>query len=272
MNTKAKPWNEEFARFFEDPSREALREVLRRNVGEQNELDFKEEWVEKSKLAKHVLAIANSKGGCIVFGVDDGTMEPRGLSEPKDKSDVFREVKKYLPGQLLEQLDVITFSYEASEYPKLIGKTFQVLLISDDVERIPFAAASAGSDIRTAAIYVRRGAESLEANYEELQRMINRRLETGVSSTAELDIRKHLSQLRVLYQEISPTRTKPNALMQSLGEMARGVLGVNSEPNPDYPAEGFDKFVAKAIEWKKQHILESLRAPDPGESGSRLHS
>jgi len=262
---KPKAWNEEFAAFFENPSRETLRDLLRRNVGELNELDFKLEWPEKSALGRHVLAVANSKGGCIVLGVEDGTMDPKGLVEPKDKAEVFQELKKYIPAPLLEELSVATFPYAASEYPKLQGKTFQVLFIPDDVERIPFIAASDGRDIRNTAVYVRRGTESIEADYDDLQRLINRRLETGLSSTAELDIREHLTQLRILYQQLSPTRDIESPLMLRLGDMARSALGIGSEPNPHYPAEGLDAFVAKAIELKKQKILETLRVALPGQ-------
>lgn len=255
---KPKAWNEEFATFFENPSRETLRDLLRRNVGELNELDFKLEWPEKSALAKHVLAVANSKGGCIVFGVEDSTMDPKGLAELKDKAEMFQELKKYIPAPLLEELNVVPFSYAASEYPKLQGKTFQVLFIPDDAERIPFIAVAGGSELRNAAVYVRKGTASVEADYDDLQRLINRRLEIGVSSTAELDIREHMTQLRILYQQLSATRDV-SPLMLQLGDMARRALGIGSEPNPDYPAEGLDAFVAKAIELKKQKILETLR-------------
>ncbi len=47
-------YNEAFARFFESPTREGLRDLLRDNRGEANELDFKRTWPRASKLAKHV--------------------------------------------------------------------------------------------------------------------------------------------------------------------------------------------------------------------------
>jgi len=244
--------------FFENPSREALRDLLKRNVGELDELDFKAVWPEKSALAKHVLAVANSKGGCIVLGVEDSTMEPIGLAKSKDKAQVFQELEKYIPPPLRQQLDVLTFHYEVSEYPKLQGKTFQVCLIPDDAEHIPFIAASGGDKIRNAAIYVRKGTESAEADYDDMQRLVNRRLETGVSSTAEMDIRDHLTQLQVLYSQLSPTRNKATSLSGTLGEITRTILGMESEPNPEYPAEELDAFVARAILLKKGRILEVL--------------
>jgi hypothetical protein len=56
---RGRAFREAFARFFEEPTREGLRELLRENFGEANELDFKREWPESSKLAKHVLGLAN---------------------------------------------------------------------------------------------------------------------------------------------------------------------------------------------------------------------
>lgn len=99
------------------------------------------------------------------------------------------------------------FSYEESEYPKLKGKSFQVLFVEDDPTHLPFAAVKDGPHVRGNAIYTRRGVATEEANYEELQRIINRRLETGYSSRRELDLKTHLEQLRVLYEQLSPYST-----------------------------------------------------------------
>jgi hypothetical protein len=260
---KTKAFKEEFARFFENPSRETLRDLLRQTVGELNELDFKEEWPEKAELAKHVLAIGNTGGGCVVFGVEDGSSDPKGLSSPKDKAEVSRELRKYVPPPLLDQLDVVDFRYEASEYPRLKGKVFQVLFIPDDATRVPFIAAATGEKVREAAIYVRRGTESVEVNYEELQRLVSRRLETGRSSAAERDVRDHLAQLRILYQQLSPTRETGSADLFGVGDLVRHALGIGTAPNPDYPAEGFDTFVARAIELKKGKVLAVLDVSFP---------
>lgn len=74
---KRKGLKEAFAQFFENPSREALRQLLVDHTGEHDELDFKSELIEKSQLAKHILAMANKSGGIIIFGVkeDNGQLE-----------------------------------------------------------------------------------------------------------------------------------------------------------------------------------------------------
>ena len=80
-------------RFYEEvvnePSREKFREFIKNNVGELDEVDFKEQWISKGELSKLLLAMANSRGGVIVIGIkenDDGTLEPIGLEELKDKA------------------------------------------------------------------------------------------------------------------------------------------------------------------------------------------
>lgn len=52
-----------------NPTRENFRVPLQNHLGEEDYLDFKKGWPEKEKEARHILAMANSGGGCIVFGV-----------------------------------------------------------------------------------------------------------------------------------------------------------------------------------------------------------
>lgn len=66
MKNNSKSLYEEFAVFFENPTRDSLRKLLSRNFGESNQIDFKESWPESNKLAKHILAFANSGGGVIL--------------------------------------------------------------------------------------------------------------------------------------------------------------------------------------------------------------
>ena len=101
-----------------------------------------------------------------------------------------------MPNVLLTDVDIQNFSYEASEYPKLIGKKFQVILIPSEPIHLPYVAMSEGDGIRNNAIYIRRGTNTEEANYDELQRVINRRLETAYFSQSELDARAHIEQLK----------------------------------------------------------------------------
>ena len=136
-----KDQHEGFAQFFSAPTREALRELLRRNLGETDYLDFKEAWPDTPKLARHILALANSGGGAIVVGVAqaaDGKLLPTGLRALKDKVDLIPPVKAYVPKSL--DVQVLDFHFDASEYAALIGKVFQVLLVESDAKELPYLA------------------------------------------------------------------------------------------------------------------------------------
>lgn len=55
-------------RLLQEPTLDHFREFLQDQTGEHNAIDFKQEWIEKDKLAKLMLALANYGGGIVVFG------------------------------------------------------------------------------------------------------------------------------------------------------------------------------------------------------------
>ncbi len=82
-----------------EPTLEKLREFLHSQTGEHNSIDFKEQWIENATLAKEILALSNSQGGIIVFGVsenDDKTISISGLSEIVDKAIISNGIKNYI--------------------------------------------------------------------------------------------------------------------------------------------------------------------------------
>ena len=209
MNNMKKSINEEFARFFEKPSREGLRELLKNNHGEFSNCDFKGKWPELDKIARHLLGMGNSGGGCLILGVaemEDKTLYPKGLDTLLDKSDFYNVMPKFLPKNLLENIEIQDYSYDASEYPTLVGKKFQVVFVGFDPKHFPFIATSDGKNIKDNAIYTRRGTSTKEVNHEELQNIINRRLETGYSSQHEMDLETHIQQLKILYRQINKSK------------------------------------------------------------------
>jgi predicted HTH transcriptional regulator len=265
ISSKKKSLNEEFVKFFENPTREGFRELLKNNFGELPNLDFKEEWPTLSKVARHILGMANLGGGAIIVGVaelSDKMLEPKGIATIIDKADIVKGVKKFLPEPLLSNLPILDFSYDASEYGKLVGKRFQVILVEDDPKHLPFVAMASGDGIRETAIYVRRGTSTEEANHEELQRIINRRLDTGHSSQVEMDLQTHIEQLKILFKHIDKHRVLvKGGIFQSMGEALakspdfQSILGQRElVDNKLYPKEDFESFIARMIEKKKRRI------------------
>lgn len=249
---------EGFAKFFEEPTRENLRALLESNVGEIDLLDFKETWPSKYKLAKHVLAFSNSGGGVLVVGMaeTDGELTSVGLTELNDKADIEKSITPYLPNGI--KYEVLDFSYSASEYAALVGKTFQVMLIEHDPKRIPYLCKKSGDGLKDNVVYIRRGTSSTEATHEEVQKLINERIETGFSSSSVLELEEHLEQLKTLY---SSTKKHKNMGL-SIGLSAAAMMAFDSmfekEANPHYPKESYDEFVANMIMKKKKRIQSVL--------------
>lgn len=104
------------------PNRENLQHLESNYFGELDAVNFKREWSEKSKLAKHILAIANSGGGCIFVGTDrvNDEYRPVELKKLLDPADVAKSLSKYAP----RLLEVFTqeFFFPEKEYPNLEDK------------------------------------------------------------------------------------------------------------------------------------------------------
>lgn len=261
MATKKRLFKEEFARFYENPSRDGLRELLRNNLGEFPNLDFKEKWLSFPQMARHILGIANAGGGCIIVGVaekEDKTLESNGIEALVDKAQIIDGIKKYVPNVLLGGTEFGDFSYDASEYPQLVSKKFQVVFIPSDPKRLPYLSISESDGIKNNVVYTRRGAATVEANYEEFQTIINKRLETGYSSQNEIDLQTHIEQLKILYEQIDKFHIRSTGgIFDSFRAISHGALiGIQQEkiPNPVYPEEDFEEFIVRMIEEKKKTI------------------
>jgi predicted HTH transcriptional regulator len=236
-----------------------LRDLLKGNLGEFPNVDFKESLPSFPKIARHLLGQANLGGGCLIIGVsekDDKTLESVGVDKLEDKKVILDKIKKYLPVALLEEIEIGDFAYQDSDYKDLVGKKFQVIYVTGDPKHLPFVSQAQGDGIRENAIYVRRGTSTEEANYEELQSIINRRLETAYSSRDEIDARTHIEQLKILYSQVSPFQTRLKSAYRFLeNSLSIDLIGMHEKiPNPAYPEETFDEFIARVIEKKKKRI------------------
>jgi hypothetical protein len=246
--------HETFSKFFEAPSRELFRDLLRDHPGELPNLDFKSEWPARPELARHVLGMLNSGGGCLVVGVSelvDKTLTPSGLAAMTDKVDIHNSVKKYLPQETHTQLTVLDFSYEASEYPKLVGKKFQVLIVDFNPLLVPVVTSGSTTDLREGAIYVRRLASTEEANHDELKTLIDKHIEAATAIRPALDLKVHLEELRKLYDEVPKYQAG-----LAYAEQFAAMFG----RSPNAPKESFEQFVLRMIAHKKSVIETALGA------------
>jgi len=242
----SKSQHESFAEFFSLPTRDRLRQLLQANIGETDYLDFKSEWPDLPKLAKHILAIANSGGGALVIGVmqhQDGSLSAAGLPRLVDKSKLVPPMSAYLPKDLDYQ--VLDFVYTASEYTTIVGKKFQVLLVEDVPHSLPFLSLRDGDGIRSNAIYVRSGASSTEASHDQVQAIINRRVETGHSNQPALDLQQSIQHLRTLDE------------VRHYNDSFMSTFDRDSEYS-DSESSDFRDFLEEAYEAKKTIIWSQL--------------
>lgn len=242
--------------FSEEPTLENFRELAQNNLGEQDYVDFKEDFVEKDKLAKLILSFANYGGGIIIFGVkqnEDNSFELKGLKKFEDNADIKNKISKYIPSNL--DFSLYSFDFDKSEYSKLEGKKFQILEVESNPKHLPYISTSAGQNIEENAIYIRNGTICEKVNNVQLQRILDQRIKTyHVSEKISVD--DHIKQLRLLYDSLKVEKNV-NLFTSSIFSVASALSALNTkvtEKSDFYPEEDFDEFIASSIEKKKKRI------------------
>ncbi len=257
--------------FLKEPTKDNFRKFIKGTCGELDEVDFKAEWIEKGHLAKTMLAMANSHGGMIIIGVkedEDGTITPIGISEFKDKAVVNNEISKYIPPEL--DYEIFDYNYDTSEYEAVQNKKFQLLIVHDTPNRLPFISRNATNNLEKDTIYIRRGTKCEKASASEIEKLLEYKISTIFKETSNLSLEQHLQQLRVLYDEL-PKKVK---VLVRKGELSVAALGIKTLlqnlsiwgeqnqyeeiDNPDYPEESYEAFISRMIKMKKLKIEKYL--------------
>ena len=255
--TFARRIKDDIARFIADPTREGLQNLIRYVGGEFDHYELKEAWPELPKVARTTLAIANSGGGVVIFGIRDASLEPVGLESFMAKQQVYDVFAQFIPGPLLNEITLLDFDYKDSGYSPLRGKLVQVLTIPDMPHLLPFVCEGEwthdDAHVRRASIYVRHGTQTREVNYDQLQALLARRVGATVPDGKLDDLGVQLAQLHALYvanQRASHpecwTSTEPDA---------------SSAPDPQ-----LSTYLADLIAQKQQDISK-LRGLDTTTSG-----
>lgn len=258
--------------FLKEPTKENFRKFLNKNCGELDEMDFKQEWIDKGALSKIILAMANSRGGVIVIGVkenDDGTLDPVGIENLKDKADINDSISKYVPRSL--DYEILDFPYEASEYAKVQNKKFQMIFVHDTPERLPFISLAETKGLDKDTIYVRQGTKSVKASSEEIEKILEAKIATIFKESSDMSLQEHLEQLKLLYNELPKKisvlvkKGEPSPIFATLAS-ALGKTAIwggtpdeyEERDNPNYPEESYEAFVSNMIRLKKLKIEKVL--------------
>ena len=261
-----------YDQFLKEPTKDNFRDFMKKSCGELNEMDFKETWIDKGPLAKIMLAMANNGGGIIVFGVkenEDNTFDILGLDSLKDTADISNSISRLVSSSL--DYEVFNFVFDSDVYGKFENKKFQIMVIHDTPERLPFVSLGQSEKIEKDVIYVRRGTKSEKATSEEINRIIERKIATIYSENTDMSLDQHLEQLKKLYSEL-PQKiqvlvrkgTQPNfaAALKVFGERIGALYGTTDEyeekDNPNYPDEGYEAFILRMINAKKLKIEKEL--------------
>ncbi|MDL5596891.1 ATP-binding protein [Bacillus subtilis] len=260
-----------FTDFFERPSSETLRPLLKLSVGETNNVDYKEQWPEKGKLAKHVLALANSGGGILVIGVKEGdVLQSIGLEKAKDKTDIIKQLSVYIPGNL--SYEIFDFNFGSSENSELKGKIFQVMLVESNPAHLPYMALKGAEDLKNNSVYVRKGCSSTEAGYTDLQGLFDARISTQQAAKRLLDLGEHCEQLKLLFSQrtsrhdigsywwgsLLPHSSIIGAAAISKKSAMLGIKKGLGELLAEPKLETYDDFINECILKKKRRIRSEL--------------
>ena len=276
-SSQKKPWKEMLSEFLSEPTRSNLRRLLENEAIEDNDIDFKQELVSQTELAKHIIAMANKQGGVIIFGLKENEpniFDPEGIKEKIDPTDLEKKLSKYLSPELMQLKHILPITYTESEYAKLKNKSFILVIIEYDPKHIPFMPLKDGDRIAKNTIYIRRNRATEPATYDDIQNILNRRLETEYSSSSERKLREHLEELKELYSHVSKNNrgyykaSKQGERMRSILEKAVVTTGILSnldtyvppKPNPKYPKEDFEDFIVRMISVKKDVIENNLKS------------
>ena len=261
-----------YDQFLKEPTKDNFRDFMKKSCGELNEMDFKETWIDKGPLAKIMLAMANNGGGIIIFGVkenEDNTFDVLGLDNLKDTADISNSISRLVSSSL--DYEVFNFVFDSDVYGEFENKKFQIMVIHDTPERLPFVSLGQSEKIEKDVIYVRRGTKSEKATSEEINRIIERKIATIYSENTDMSLDQHLEQLKKLYSEL-PQKiqvlvrkgTQPNfaAALKVFGERIGALYGTPDEyeekDNPNYPDEGYEAFILRMIDAKKLKIEKVL--------------
>ena len=267
-------WKDKFYEdFLKSPSRDTFKDFINNNLGELDNIDFKEAWISKDKLSKAILSMSNSGGGIIVFGVKetiDGSLNPVGLKSFKDKADVGKEVASFVSPNL--DYEILDFNYDSPLYSESSNTKFQMLIVHYTPERLPFVSLGESTNIQKDVIYVRRGTNCEKANAEDIDKIITKKIETIFKSSSDISLSEHLRQLKLLYAElpekikvlvrksnVSSLSSTMDLLAKTLGNYA--IFGKDEYEeidNPNYPEESYEAFILRMISLKKIKIEKVL--------------
>jgi len=235
-----------------------LKQIIDNSFGESNEIDFKEKLISEEKIAKIILAMANSGGGTVLFGITDNGVAIGIENDIKDPTDYEKKLDSFLPHNLQYYTQEITFNDDPI-YKELSGKKFLILQIPKQYRFVPFLAKKESGILKSNEIYVRKNTSTSVVTNEELEHLLKMRIHAQYKDLSNLSLTEHINQLKTLYNNIAflVEENEPEIVQfhsETGSYFAPLPIDLIMDENPHYPTESFDEFISKAIDEKKRKI------------------
>ncbi|MBN2572423.1 MAG: ATP-binding protein [Ignavibacteriales bacterium] len=139
-------------------TRKKILEIIEQ--GEGLNVEFKQRFSSHEKVAKEMLAFANTKGGVIVFGIDDDK-SIYGVESEKEESELIKEAaEKYCEPPLRYSIKILNIEDKEiviAEIPESQNKPHRLQDYKNEI------------DLNTAAVYIRINDKSVLASKEMIK-------------------------------------------------------------------------------------------------------
>ncbi len=228
--------------FERNTNPDIFKKLLESNIEENDKLEIKEKWLDPDRIAKIILGFANTNGGNIILGIKertDGKFDITGLDGFNDKANIKKRIKKYLPRVL--EFEITNIEFE--------DKKFQIIIIPYNIEYLPYVSNNEGKNIEINTVYVRRDTSTLKAGFEDLQELLNTRIENAHSNRKELTLEAHLNELKLLYRTLNEFDTLLSY---------ENSIGYDQDIATDLEIDGMG-FIRDTIEIKKEVIQKFIK-------------
>jgi len=236
---------------IDTPNSKTLETILWDYLFESDQVDFKKDYLEIDKIAKHILSLANIGGGAIILGVseDGDSLKLDGLEEYKDNAELDNSLKKYIPSTVKYRQSRIKFNENDKE-----EKIFSVITVQDNPMDLPYISNKNGSNINEGEVYVRSGTKSERADKDDVEQIYRRKNAAYNLVKSPEDFNNTVKKLSILYSHI-PEKLHEDTTFQ---KAIQNIFIKKEVPNENYPEEDLDQFLNKCIDLQKEFVLNSL--------------
>jgi tetratricopeptide (TPR) repeat protein len=173
-------------------------------------------------LLRHIVAFANSGGGVIVFGVENGTYEPVGLKPPRtlDDTDITTALRNYVDGSLKTALVYYKWKRKEFAFLEIAGTSWPLIF-----QKSP-QCATCGRDapikhFHIGSTFIRQGSSTVMAPQEWIQARIK-----DLSLDADRAVCNNLPNRHLIYDQWVERTKDFEKTMRLIGDTRRRIIWI----------------------------------------------